>query len=71
MAHNLGVAFSHLFSIFLAHWIRISDILSWVRNSYLTHVILSRLSYEGCTLVVLMYENSRTWSSSDVIVMSK
>ena len=38
---------------FLAHRIRISDILSWDRKSYLTHVILPRLSREGCTLVVL------------------
>ena len=52
MAHNSGVAFSLLFSIFFAHRIRISYVLSWVRNSYLTPVILSRLSYEGCTLVV-------------------
>ena len=40
-------------SDFLAHQLRISDILSWVRNSYLTNVILLRLSHEGCTLVVL------------------
>ena len=38
---------------FLAHQIRILDILSWDRKSYLTHVILPRLSHEGCTLVVL------------------
>ena len=37
----------------LAHWIRISDILSRDRNSYLIHVILPRLSNEGCTLIVL------------------
>ena len=34
---------------FPAHRIRISDILSWVRNSYLTHVILPRLSKEDCS----------------------
>ena len=39
--------------LFLAHRIRISDILSCVRNSYLTHVILPRLSWEDCSLVVL------------------
>ena len=31
----------------------ISDVLSWERKSYLTNGILSRLSREGCTLVVL------------------
>ena len=42
-------------SIFLAHQIRTSEILPWDRKSYLTHVILPRLSREGsqCTLVVL------------------
>ena len=39
--------------ILLARWIRIAEILAWVRNSYLTHVILSRLSREDCSLVVL------------------
>ena len=39
--------------IFLAHRIRISDILSWDRKSYLTHAILPRLSRYGCTLVEL------------------
>ena len=34
----------------LAHRIRISDILFCDRKSYFTHVILSRLSREGCTL---------------------
>ena len=38
---------------FLALRIRMSDILSWDRKSYLTHVILSRLSGEGCTFLVL------------------
>ena len=38
---------------FLAHRIRNSDILSWVRNSNLTHIILPRLSLEDCSLVVL------------------
>ena len=35
------------------HQIRVSDILSWDRKSYLNHVILPRLAREGCTLVVL------------------
>ena len=39
--------------IILAHWIRISDILSWDRKYYLTHVILQRLSCEEWTLIVL------------------
>ena len=34
------------FEFILVHRIRISAILSWVRNSYLTHVILPRLSWE-------------------------
>ena len=38
---------------FLAHRIRISDILSLVRNSYLTHAILPRLSQEGRLMAVL------------------
>ena len=38
---------------FLAHQIRNSDILYRVRNSYLTHVILLRLSLEDCSLAVL------------------
>ena len=37
----------------LARQKRISDILSWDRKSYLTHIILLRLSVEDCTLVVL------------------
>ena len=37
----------------LAHQIRISDISSWDRKSYFSHVILPRLSREDCTLVVL------------------
>ena len=32
---------------------RTSVFLSWVRNSYLTHVILPKLSREDCSLVVL------------------
>ena len=39
--------------IFLAHWIRVSEILSLDRISYLTYVIQQRLSQESCTLVVL------------------
>ena len=38
---------------FLPHWIRISVILPWDRKSYLTQVILPRVSRDGCTLVVL------------------
>ena len=34
-------------TVFLAHQIRISEILSWNRKSYLTHAILPRLSREG------------------------
>ena len=44
--------------------------LTLMIDSYnFTHVILSRLSSEGCILVVL--ELTHIWSSSDVIVMSK
>ena len=39
--------------IIIAHRIGTSKILPWDRNSYLTHVILPRLSCEGCKLVVL------------------
>ena len=53
--------------IILAHRIRISEILPWDRNSYLTHVILPRLSREGCTLVVL--ELTQQVVKSDVIDM--
>ena len=53
--------------IFLAHRIRISEILPWDRKSYLTHAILPRLSREDS--VHWLYWNSLTWSSSDVIVM--
>ena len=38
--------------LFLAHRIRTSESLSWDRTSYFTHVIIPRLSCEGCTLVV-------------------
>ena len=54
---------------FLAHQIRISEILPWDRKFYLTHAILPRLSREG--YIHWMYWNSRTWSSNDVIVMLK
>ena len=37
----------------LARKMRMSDIVSWVRNSYLSHVILSRVSSESRTMVVL------------------
>ena len=45
---------------FLAHSIRISEILDWVRNSYLALVILPRLSREGCALVVLELMHARS-----------
>ena len=54
---------------FLAHRIRISEILPWDRKSYLTQAILARLSREG--YIHWLYWNSRTWSSNDVIVMLK
>ena len=54
---------------FLAHLIRISEILPMDRKSYLTHAILLRLSREG--YIHWWYWNSRTWSYSDVIVMMK
>ena len=54
---------------FLAHRIRISEILPWDRKSYLTHAILPRVSREG--FIHWLYWNSRTLSSSDVIVMFK
>ena len=44
-----------------------SEILSWDRKSYLAHTILHRLSREG--YIHWLYWNSRTLSSSDVIVM--
>ena len=63
---------AHIFLVqnwpfFLAHWIRISEILPWDRKSYLTHAILARLSHDG--YIHWLFWNSRTWSSSDVIVM--
>ena len=54
---------------FLAHRIRISEILAWDRKPYLTQAILPRLSREG--YIYWLYWNSSTWSSSDVIVMLK
>ena len=54
-------------SNFLAHPIQISEILPWVRKSYLTQAILPRLSREG--FIHWLYWNSRTLSSNDVIVM--
>ena len=56
-------------SIFLARQIRIFEVLAWDRNSYLTHVILPRLSREDCTLVVL--ELACAWLPCEFIVMSK
>ena len=58
-----------VYYIILAHQIRISEILPWDRKSYLTYAILPRLSHEG--YIHWLYWNSRTWSSSDVIVMLK
>ena len=40
-----GIA--HEIFIFLAHWIRISEIFPWDRKSYLTNAILPRLSHKG------------------------
>ena len=40
--------------IFLAHRIRMSEIVLWDRNSYPTHVILHRLSREAFSLVALV-----------------
>ena len=48
---NLNV--TELIPCILAHLITISEILACDRKSYLTHVILPRLSHEGRTLVVL------------------
>ena len=53
----------------LTHRIRISEILPWDRKSYLTHAILPRLSRDG--YIHWLFWNSRTWSSSDIIVMLK
>ena len=53
----------------LAHRITISEILLWDRKSYLTHAVLPRLSREG--YIHCLYRNSRTLSSSDVIVVLK
>ena len=54
---------------FLAHCVRIYEILLLDRKSYLTHPILLRLSGED--YIHWLYWNSRTWSSSDVVVMFK
>ena len=51
----------------LPHQIRISDILPLDRKSYLTDASLPRLSREG--YIHWLYCYSRTWSSSDVIVV--
>ena len=61
--------FTHMRQFFLAHRIRLSEILPWDRKSYLIHAILPRLSCEG--FILWLYWNSSTWSSSDVIVMLK
>ena len=50
---------------------RTSGFLSWVRNSYLTHVILPRLSRQDCSLVVLKLKPMVVkWRQSLVTVMS-
>ena len=54
--------------LFLAHRVRISAVLPWDRKFYLTHVMVPRLSCEGCTLVVFEITHK---ASSDVIVMLK
>ena len=54
---------------FLTHPIRISEIVPWDSKSYFGHAILPRLSREGYTH--WLYWKSRTWSSSDVIVLLK
>ena len=41
------VAIQNGASAILAHQIRITEILSWDRKSYLTHAILPKLSREG------------------------
>ena len=56
-------------NIILAHRIKTSEILPGDRKSYITHVILPRLSRENYSKH--MYWNSHAWSSSDVIVMLK
>ena len=56
-------------TVILAQPIRISDILAWVRSSYLTHVIFPRLSREACSLVCI--RSQHIWSSSDINVQSK
>ena len=61
--------FQSIINTFLAHQIRISEILPWDRKSYLTHAILPRLSCEG--YIHWLYWNSHTLSPTDVIVMLK
>ena len=45
--------FKYNVNAFLAHRIRIAEILPWDRKSCLADVTLPRLSREGCALVVL------------------
>ena len=61
------VVFTSCVVTFLAHQIRISEILPWDRKSNLAHAILPRLSREGT--IHWLCCNSRSLSSSDVIVM--
>ena len=53
----------------LAQRISIYNILPWDRKFHLTYAILPRLSRVGYKH--WLHWNSRTWSSSDVIVMLK
>ena len=46
----------------LAHSIRISDILSWVRKSYLTHAILPTAGYHVCPVHWLY------WNLCDIVI---
>ena len=52
LSHTLYIYLYHVQEV-LAHRIRITDIVSWDKKSYLTYDILRGLSREGCTLVVL------------------
>ena len=70
LAHKLkSVSDNCIRESILARRIRISDILSWDRKSYLTLVILPRLSLEGCTLFCIGTHVIKL--SSDVVIMLK
>ena len=66
---NSGMNEPPLEKQFLAHRIRMSEILPWDRKSNLTHAILPRLSRE--CYIQWLYWNSRTLSPSEVIVTLK